>query len=229
MQHGFDHFDTAPLYGYGLAEKDLSVILARHSHVGVTTKVGIYSPGGENQSNLSVLTRKFVGKVFPALSRAVVDTSIERARQSLGNSLARLRRERVELCLIHEPDAALLATDEWQRWLESEVRTGRIGEWGYAANNQRLRHILSAGTVLPPVIQTDDSLDKREADCLVEFGRPLQITHSYISSAIRRSRGPVDVATVIKQALRRNLKGAIIVSTGKERRIQQFAKALSET
>ena len=43
---GFTHFDTAPYYGFGLAERELAPILRANSQITVTTKVGIYAQGG---------------------------------------------------------------------------------------------------------------------------------------------------------------------------------------
>ena len=40
---GITHFDTAPYYGYGLAERELGLALRdRRSRITVTTKVGLY-------------------------------------------------------------------------------------------------------------------------------------------------------------------------------------------
>ena len=49
IAQGFTHFDTAPYYGFGHAERDLAPVLRRHPDVGVTTKVGLCSPGGGAQ------------------------------------------------------------------------------------------------------------------------------------------------------------------------------------
>lgn len=58
FDNGFTHFDTAPYYGFGTAERDLKPLLKAHPDITVATKVGIYSPGGEAQSTASVFLRK---------------------------------------------------------------------------------------------------------------------------------------------------------------------------
>ncbi len=63
VDHGFTHFDTAPYYGFGINERDLAPVLKAHPHLTVTTKVGLYSPGGDDQSMLSALIRKSGGKI----------------------------------------------------------------------------------------------------------------------------------------------------------------------
>ena len=117
---GFSHFDTAPYYGFGAAERDLKPLLRAHPDITVATKVGIYSPGAEEQPSATVFLRKAAGKIIPAISRPIIDWNIARARDALSGSLRRLGRERVDLYLLHEPELELLDADEWLRWLESE-------------------------------------------------------------------------------------------------------------
>jgi D-threo-aldose 1-dehydrogenase len=225
--HGFTHFDTAPYYGFGMAERDLQPLLAAHPDVTVTTKVGIYSPGGENQSGLSVLLRKAGGRILPVFSRPSIDWSITHARKSLEGSLKRLGRSSIDLYMLHEPELSLLNTDEWLRWLEQEVTAGRVRHFGLAADAKRLAPFVAAQTPLGPVIQTTDSLDDQEANVLLQNGRPLQITYGYVSAAKKRSN-KVDVPAILSRALKRNPDGAIIVSTGRTERLKQYAQILSD-
>jgi D-threo-aldose 1-dehydrogenase len=218
--NGFTHFDTAPYYGFGVAERDLAPLLKARPDATVATKVGLYSPGGEAQAAAFVFARKAAGKLVPALSRPSVDWSVARARKALSASLKRLGRERIELYLLHEPDAALVATDEWLRWLESE--RDRVAHFGIAADATRLAGFLAPNSALAPIVQTIDSLSEREADALVRHGRPLQITYGYVRAAMRQ--GPADVPAVLEAALRRNAEGCVIVSTSKPGRLAQFAR-----
>src|SRR5215469_7849000 len=90
FDHGFTHFDTAPYYGFGIAERDLKPLLKAHPNITVATKVGLYSPGGEAQSAALVSLRKAAGKVLPTLSRPEADFNVARARKALEGSLKRL-------------------------------------------------------------------------------------------------------------------------------------------
>jgi D-threo-aldose 1-dehydrogenase len=223
--HGFTHFDTAPYYGFGMAERDLQPLLAAHPDVTVTTKVGIYSPGGESQLGLAVLLRKAGGRLLPALSRPTIDWSILHARKSLEGSLRRIGRSSIDLYMLHEPELPLLNTDEWLRWLEQEVAAGRVRRFGLAIDASRLAPFLIAKSPLGPVIQTTDSLDDREADILLRNGRPLQITYGYVSAA-RKRHSKVDVPAILTRALNRNPDGAIVVSTDRIERLKQYGKIL---
>jgi D-threo-aldose 1-dehydrogenase len=223
--HGFTHFDTAPYYGFGTAERDLQPLLTAHPDLTVTTKVGIYSPGGENQPGLAVLLRKAGGRLLPALSRPTIDWSILHARKSLEGSLRRIGRSTIDLFMLHEPELRLLDTDEWLRWLEQEVVAGRVRRFGLAIEARRLVPFMIAKNPLGRVIQTTDSLDDCEADILPCNGRPLQITYGYVSAARKRNR-KIDVPTILTRALKRNPNGAIIVSTGRIDRLKQYSTIL---
>src|SRR5262249_43639115 len=62
VAHGFTHFDTAPIYGFGSSERDLAPVLAAAPGLTVATKVGLYPPGGGEQTRAGVLARKVLGK-----------------------------------------------------------------------------------------------------------------------------------------------------------------------
>lgn len=228
VTNGFTHFDTAPSYGFGMAERDLRPVLARHPEVTVTTKVGIYSPGGEAQSAPEIFLRKAGGRLIPALSHPSHDWNVARAQKSLEGSLRRLGRDCIDLYLLHGPMLALLDVDEWLRWLERCVANGRVRRFGLALRPDLLKPFLEIRSSLADVAQVLDSLDGREADVLKRFGKRFQITYGYVSAA-KAGGGRVSVPDILRQALRRNREGAIIVSTKKTARLAQFARLSEDT
>jgi D-threo-aldose 1-dehydrogenase len=105
---GVRYFDTAPLYGYGLAESRLGDALAGRPREGftVSTKVGrLLRPGTP-------------GAEFPTAPplEAFYDFSPEGIRRSLAVSLERLRLEHVDIALLHDPEPHL---EEARRSLET--------------------------------------------------------------------------------------------------------------
>lgn len=96
---GLRHVDTAPLYGYGLAERRVGAALAgvpRHEVV-VSTKVGrIVEP----------LPERPAGELFVGAppGRATFDYSADGLRRSLDASLERLGLDHVDVLLVHDPD-----------------------------------------------------------------------------------------------------------------------------
>ena len=224
VDHGFTHFDTAPYYGFGLAERTLAPLLAARPEITVATKAGLYPPGGGNQSAAMVLARKAAGKIFSDLSSPIVDWSVKRARDSLDASLLRLGRERVDTFFLHEPDLALIATEEWLRWLEDE--RDRVRTFGVSGEMSRLSTFIDERNPLATVIQTSDSLDRHEADPVLKAGRPLQFTYGYVSAA--QHRGGREPRAVLAGALARNATGSIVVSTRRTGRLGQYAEAIAE-
>jgi D-threo-aldose 1-dehydrogenase len=93
---GIRFFDTAPLYGSGLAEERLGQALAgrpRDSYT-VSTKVGrVLRPGKSNPG--------FDGA---PPHEPVFDFSPEGVRRSLAESLERLQVESVDIALLHDPE-----------------------------------------------------------------------------------------------------------------------------
>lgn len=103
MQLGL--FDTAPLYGYGLAERRVGYALGRHARdtFVLSTKVGrLLRPDAPPDT-----TQVYEGEPFfkgtPPLN-PVFDFSYDGVMRSFEESLERLRLDRVDLLLIHDPD-----------------------------------------------------------------------------------------------------------------------------
>ena len=223
VELGFLHMDTAPVYGFGHAERALAPLLKRHRHVTVTTKVGLYAPGGTRQSAVQVLARKVAGRLVPSLTRAESSFAIARAMASFEDSLGRLGRERADIFLLHEPEFLRVATDDWLSWLETEKRRGRIGAFGLAGTAKRIEPFLAAASPLAALVQMPDSLDRREADLLAKYARPMQITYSYMAG-----RPAGSALETLVAALRRNTQGAIVVSTRREERLAQYRDAIEK-
>jgi D-threo-aldose 1-dehydrogenase len=215
---GFTHFDTAPLYGFGGAETAIGEAFNARSDITVTTKVGLYPPGGCNlRSRRTMLVRKAMGRILPKFSRPVADWSVAQARTSLNASLRRLRRERVDVLLLHEPEIDLLATDEWLRWLEEE--RDRVGTFGIAGPAARVAPFVRCDHSLARIVQSRDGIESCEADFMIEAGRRMQFTYGYLSG-LANGLDPVEILT---GALSRNLTGAIVVSTCRRDRLPLFA------
>jgi len=222
IEAGFSHVDTSPLYGHGVAEASLGALPSELAQrITLTTKVGLYAPAGARASIPDLYARKLLGKVLPVLNRAVVEGSVQRARLSFEASLRRLRRERVDLLLLHEPVAAQIACDEWQRWLQGLQAQGQIGAWGVAGEAPAVAAMLATHGALCPVVQVRDSLTQHQADVVLAAGRPLQLTYGYLADP---GSAGLTVAQRLGQALLRNPEGAILVSTRQAQRVAALAR-----
>jgi len=98
---GIRYFDTAPLYGFGLAETRLNSFLRQHprSSYVLSTKVGrllkVCAPG----------ERSGIGKFFETPSRQeVFDYSYDGVMRSVESSLERLGIDRIDMLFAHDLD-----------------------------------------------------------------------------------------------------------------------------
>lgn len=225
FDHGFAHFDTAPYYGFGIAEEELGRFLSvsgRRGSVSITTKLGLYPPGGLHPNTVSVWARKLAGRLLPSLSRPVVDWSIAAAEKSLEQSLRRLGIDQIDFLLLHEPVANAVQSEVFVDWLKHEQGKGRVRAWGLAGQADSLDTWLSVNHPLGMVLQVRDSLDLREAEFVRSRGRDLQFTYGYLSSSATLPGSP-QATEVLEQALRRNVTGSIIVSTRQLAHIGELA------
>jgi len=218
---GITHFDTSPFYGYGLAERELSgLIKDRRAELTLATKVGLYPPRHASHRPLGIWYRKVVGRVVRRVSAPRVDWSMTEARKSLAESLRRLGTDYVDVLYLHEPDAMLIAADQFLRWLEDEQVKGRIRYWGLAGLALPMMDLVRGGSRLAHVLQVKDSMGGHEANALIEAGRKLQFTYGYLSD-LCNSNLAVGWSEYVRSILGRNPYGSIIIST---RRIERIAK-----
>jgi D-threo-aldose 1-dehydrogenase len=130
-QAGIRAFDTAPHYGVGLSERRLGDFLAgrQRPEFVVSTKVGrrLVPASGPVEG-----ADGFYGT--PALSR-VRDYSRDGVLASLEDSLRRLRLDRVDVALIHDPDDFMIEALEGAYPALAELRAaGTVGAIGVGMN-----------------------------------------------------------------------------------------------
>ena len=102
---GIRLFDTAPLYGYGLAERRLGSVLGekpRDEYV-LATKVGRLLRSGREPDSSQFFNGEPFYKSTPEVA-PVFDFSYDGVMRSVGESLARLGLDRVDVVHIHDPD-----------------------------------------------------------------------------------------------------------------------------
>src|SRR5260370_21963167 len=110
VKHGLRYFDTAPLYGHGLAEQRVgrAVVGLPRDKVVVSTKVGRLlradAPRDESQFYLGEPFYKDVPPVGP-----VWDFSYDGVMTSVAESLGRTGLDRFDAFLLHDPDDHLEA------------------------------------------------------------------------------------------------------------------------
>lgn len=149
---GIRHFDAAPMYGLGLAERELGHFArSRRDRIVIATKFGIEPTAVARGLALvqgpvrrlfaavpALRNRARVSAAGPgsgpagALLYAAPGYDAATAEQSLKASLRALATDHVDLFLLHEPNPGDVRSDDVRAYLEMARRAGLIRAWGVA-------------------------------------------------------------------------------------------------
>ena len=111
-ERGINFFDTADIYGGGVAEELLGEVFGDNPDVVICTKFGnVESQTGE----------------------AATDFSATHAANSIDRALRRLKRSTIDILLLHSPPAGYLPSDELRAALEQAQKQGKIKAFGVSA------------------------------------------------------------------------------------------------
>ena len=230
LDAGITHYDTAPMYGEGMAERELGTYLgSTRQQVTIATKIGFPAiaafeylpPLLYAHRALGRIGRHVVPRLWDYRSRRLSPKSVE---ESLTRSLKRLRTDWIDLLLIHEPQAMDVGPlSKLAEWLRSQKVSGRARHLGLAGSADKCLVVARQLPGLFDVMQVEDSLEVLEANAVIEAGWPLQITFGYLRGAARAPAG-FSAANVIKGALARNAEGLVLVSSRQPERLKALAK-----
>lgn len=185
LDHGYDHLDTANIYGLGHNETLIGKALkGRRGEYFLATKTGI---------------------VIEGPSRGV-DCSPDAIRRNIDDSLRRLQTDHVDLYYMHRFDPKVPVADMAGAMGEL-IAAGKIG--GYGVSEWSSAHIREAHAVTPMLaVQTEYSLWSRQAEIAVlDTCRELGITFVAFSPVARGvlANGVRDVAALHERDLRRTM------------------------
>lgn len=227
---GIIHFDTAPSYAYGQSEALLGEVLADMPGVTITTKVGLSAAGAPSPAG--TLYRRFVR---PALARApALKAALLRARKrpvtqephvprrilgadeieaSVAASLTRLRRSRIDVLLVHEPDQFVIDAALQERF-EALKRKGTIlayglGYGGIAPEDVAFGHVLQG------------AYDPAAAG-------PVATAATAIYHGILRNRGLSTPREAVSAAMHAHPQAALLVSASTPSQIRDIASQVRE-
>lgn len=199
LDSGLTHFDTAPIYGFGEAERSLGMFLARsRGRITLATKFGLRpSALASRLAPLQRLARRTL-RAFPRLRGAAVrgsgalysrpDFTVAAVRNSLDASLRALRTERVDFFLAHQACESALPSEELIDLLEGLRTRGKIGEFGVATDFNRLGPVLTQRPRLNRVVQFDSELTTTHLSALGAPQGRLFITYGFIARTVATCR-----------------------------------------
>ncbi len=195
LDEGITHLDTARSYGFGEAELVLGDLLAgRRSRITVTTKVGILPP----HCSLGLSAAKYVARgllsVLPAARASLrrgagglIHSGRFDARsmsESLETSLRRLRTDYVDILLLHEPSAEILATEEPWDFLRRVQCEGKVRHFGIAASPE----VAENAPLYSAVMQLPNSVFAPSLNHLRSRSDRSIITHSAMTTRLEELR-----------------------------------------
>jgi len=120
---GITMFETADSYGQGAVEKSLGERLAGKPNTYVVTKIGTFRPPSPEQASPDA--PRGIYKRFDA---AYLRESVERSRE-------RLRREKIDAVLLHNPSPTTMSHGEAAAVMKELKQAGAIGAWGVSAGD----------------------------------------------------------------------------------------------
>jgi D-threo-aldose 1-dehydrogenase len=235
LASGITYFDTAPLYGHGIAERELGRFLkGRRSEVTVATKFGQLP--GPLQSRFPVLlygrmvARQIARRagVRKRSSGGVKrEFSVAAAIQSFDASLRRLAVDCVDILYLHEPELA--GIPDPAGLVDALVRlraSGKVRYFGLSGFPHDCREISAAHPPLAEILQLDTASSNDT------HGLPGLIPHVTFGHFRNGASVSTDAsgANWIEQALSRavqlNTSGVILFSTRRCAHIDAVASAM---
>lgn len=189
---GIRHFDVAPSYGHGLAERCAGKFLrGKVEDVTIATKYGILPPARAGLLEIARTAVRPLARRFPAVRRRAANAaanlkskarfSAEEARKSLEHSLQELGVERVDLWLLHEATAEDLDRSDLLPLLQESQRDGKLGMYGVGAERSRLDTIWESHPEYCPVVQYGWSIIGPEQ---MPFPGAFRLQHRAVSGAL---------------------------------------------
>lgn len=221
--HGITHYDVAPLYGYGQAEGILGRFLqGKRDRVTVTTKIGLppYPSLARHRRLISLgrrmtrqlpAVRRVLGRVLARPGHAASPDALEptsparlnsafdpdQAARSLETSLRELKTDYLDILLLHECTLADARREDLVRFLDDQVRAGKIRCYGIGTAFANLRTGVST---LPPgyrVLQFENNPLTPNVSALGDADGRAVITHTALAPYARlldAARSDPDVA-----------------------------------
>ena len=206
------HFDTARMYGEGMAERTIGIFLKEtglRNCVTIASKLGISANPIYERLPVAMYAKKLLHKYLNQenISHSS-DLSQSNMEISLSKTLIALKTDWLDILFIHEPSIDQMpALEKLTPWLDNQRQIGRARYLGLAGNAATCIEISKNFSGLFDVLQVEDSIEGKEAN-IVSIRQPLQITFGYL-----RQTNQVDRLEIFKKSLQRNDKGMILVSS----------------
>jgi D-threo-aldose 1-dehydrogenase len=206
LDAGIDHFDVAPMYGLGAAERELGALVrGRRERMTIATKYGIEPTAlaralarvqgparralGARPAWRSRARTSALGPDAGAVGRLLYATSgygVAAARASLERSLRALGADHVDVLLLHDPPPDRALGDDVAGFMEDARARGLIRTWGVAGEVRPVAAVAAALAARPPVLQVRDDVLHPGLELLGAADGQVTITFGSLGTAIGR-------------------------------------------
>ena len=196
VDNGITHFDTARMYGLGMAEAELGAFVRtiRRDTVTIATKFGIDAAGSARRFGRFQAPARAVLRKAPAIRRVVKRRheafatartyDVETAARSLDQSLTALQVDYIDILFVHAPRPTdSVHFDQLRQFFEKARDQGKIRAWGVSQDDV---DVDIAGQFAP------DGVSQLQSNLLNPAPRPadiafgvLQQPHAVLSAALR--------------------------------------------
>lgn len=196
---GVRHFDVAPSYGHGAAERCLGKFLrGKTEQITVTTKYGILAPQRAGLLGVARSVLRPAVRRLPSVRKRVAQAaaglksrarfSADEAQRSLEWSLHALGVDRIDLWLLHEATADDLDGPDLLPLLQRMQQQGHIGMYGVGSERGKLDAVWQRHREYCPVLQLEWSVLDAGMDLAATFPGAFRVHHRAVSGAFGKMR-----------------------------------------
>lgn len=228
-EYGISHFDTARMYGEGMAERTIGIFLQEtglRNRITIASKLGISANPTYERLPVAMYAKKLLHKYLNQESiNHSSDLSQSNMEISLSKTLRALKTDWLDILFIHEPSIDQMpALEKLTHWLNEQKQVGRVKYIGLAGSASACLAISKRLNGVFDILQVEDSIKDKEADILIKNSMPLQITYGYL----RQESNPRCIMNTFEKALQRNKDNAILVSSRKSDHILALSKVANK-
>jgi aryl-alcohol dehydrogenase-like predicted oxidoreductase len=232
FSRGLRHFDTAPLYGHEMAERELGrFIRERRSEVIVATKFGIQSNRWFARSpallyaGMAIQYAAGRSGLIPVRPRRK-DFSKQQMTRSLEQSLRNLQSDYVDLYLAHEPTEEFSEfSDELVHELLRIREAGKARYLGFAGGAGHCLALAKRYPTVADVLQIEAEASPRKSNCVHDATLDRQITFGCFRAALKGAIGSARLGIIrhcAERAALENPNGVILFSARSATRIDEI-------
>ena len=217
LNSGITHFDTARLYGNGIAEKELGKFISNinRDDITVSTKVGFHLSYFEKFFPMtSILWRKIRNILFKKKISHSVNYSINFCEESFNDSLKNLKIDSVDILFVHEPRLGdFNSIEKLIPWLKQQKSLGKTKFLGVAGEDLDSTEIFKFCPGVFDVVQTRNIKSNLYLDIQIQP----QIFYGYFSNIFDSKDDALRTNKIIDQN-----NSMILYSSRNEQRIREF-------